>query len=404
MGRSMGLASNADQLEKVPASITVVSPLFNRAYTVFREGSDLYQSEREYYSVSSYFITDKHKLEYVIGSGLHGQTYLVSRRHYLFQAPLSFYSKRQRWDLSPGYELAEFGFDRPISRGCLTCHTNSKLLLASKGDQAVPSPAAKNQEVAIGCENCHGPGQLHVAERRKGIKLSGGLDTSIVNPAKLPSQLAEDICMSCHQGKDLRLLQPGKDFCDFRPGRPLRETLAIFTILPKRNDPPRSDLVDHHFSLRASECYLKSQGRLSCLSCHNPHEEVPAEAAADYYRSKCLTCHKETSCTLSLAERARRRGTDDCAACHMPKRAPLEIPHAALTNHRIGGREGDPFPESAFQLIPELPDLIYLNGPSNPNADALPVEVLHQAYDQLIRKRPEYRKQYLMLRTQRKPQ
>jgi hypothetical protein len=88
----------------------------------------------------------------------------------------------------------------------------------------------------------------------------------------------------------------------------------------------------------------------------------------------------------------------------MPKRAPLEIPHAALTNHRIGGREGDPFPESAFQLRPELPGLIYLNGPSNPNADALPVEVLHQAYEQLISKRPEYRKQYLMLRTQRTPQ
>lgn len=133
------MASDASQLEEVPASVTIVSPLFNRAYTVFREGSALYQSEREYYSGAGSFNTDKQKLEYVIGPGLHGHTYLVSRGSYLFQAPLSFYSKGQRWDLSPGYEFAEFGFDRPITRGCLTCHTNSKLLLSSKGDQAFPA-------------------------------------------------------------------------------------------------------------------------------------------------------------------------------------------------------------------------------------------------------------------------
>src|SRR5262245_6068171 len=235
MGRSMGLASDANQLEKVPAPFTVISSFFNRAYTVFREGSYLYESEQEFYSGTSHFIPDRHKLEYVIGSGLHGHTYLVNREDYLFQAPLSFYSKTRRWDLSPGYEFAEFGFDRPISRGCLTCHTNTKLLLASKGFQVVPNRAASNQELAIGCENCHGPGQLHIAERRQAIKLAGNTDTSIVNPAELPPQLAEDICMSCHQGKDLRILQPGRDFSDFRPGRPLRETLAIFAIVPERN-------------------------------------------------------------------------------------------------------------------------------------------------------------------------
>ena len=51
--------------------------------------------------------------------------------------------------------------------------------------------------------------------------------------------------------------------------------------------------------------------------------EVPA-----YYRSKCLTCHTDASC--SLPDHGGR-----CAECHMPKLQLREIPHTALTNHRI---------------------------------------------------------------------
>ena len=35
--------------------------------------------------------------------------------------------------------------------------------------------------------------------------------------------------MNCHQGGNTRVLQPGKDYLDFRPGTPLYET-AIFKL------------------------------------------------------------------------------------------------------------------------------------------------------------------------------
>jgi len=400
MGRSMSVVTKADHVEKVATPLTVVNPFFDLAYTVYRSGANLYQREHEYFAPAASNGTTEHKLEYVIGSGLHGQTFLVTRGGYLFQAPLSFYSRSQRWALSPGYELVESGFNRPITRACLTCHSSTNALLAGRGLQDGPSRAVADQELAIGCENCHGPGQRHVAERRQHIKVTGGHDTSIVNPARLPSQLSEDICMNCHQGNDVRILQPGRDFSDFRPGRPLREVLAIFAMPPTATSLQRSDLLDQHFSIKASTCYQASGGRFTCLTCHNPHVEVPVGSQADYYRGKCLTCHKETSCALPVAERSRRQGTDNCTACHMPKRDLAEVPHTALTNHRIA-HEGAPFPRAAFSLTPELPDLIYVNGPPNHEREPLAREVLYRAYGELAGRRPEYLERYLLLRNRR---
>jgi len=46
--------------------------------------------------------------------GRTGSAAFVRQGDYVFQAPLSFYSKAQRWELSPGYELGNSGFNRPI--------------------------------------------------------------------------------------------------------------------------------------------------------------------------------------------------------------------------------------------------------------------------------------------------
>src|SRR6266511_5077599 len=48
MGRSMSLATDASHLEKIREPFTTLSPLLNRAYTVFRSGSAFYQSEQEW--------------------------------------------------------------------------------------------------------------------------------------------------------------------------------------------------------------------------------------------------------------------------------------------------------------------------------------------------------------------
>ena len=77
---------------------------------------------------------------------------------------------------------------------------------------------------AIGCERCHGPGELHV--ERGGV--SAGPDLTIVNPGRLAPALRESVCQQCHLQGWFRFPRAGRDSFDFRPGLPLHRFLAVF--------------------------------------------------------------------------------------------------------------------------------------------------------------------------------
>jgi hypothetical protein len=218
-----------------------------------------------------------------------------------------------------------------------------------------------------------------------------GHDGSIVNPAKLTPGLANDICMSCHQIGDVRVLKPGKDFQSFRPGSALDDTMSILLVPPNRQSPPQQDLLEHYYSMTLSKCYRGSGQRLSCISCHDPHVEPSSVEAPAYFRKKCLTCHTEKSCTVPLPAREQQQPADDCAGCHMKKRDVREISHSTITNHRILARPEESFPDIAFQQTTSaLPDLIHLNVPPAKKGMPLPALTLLQAYGELVEKHPEY--------------
>jgi hypothetical protein len=389
MGRSMKLAMAPDQLASGTDTISVFSEKLNRHFEFSRHGSDLYQTEYELDKESEIFRAS-HKLDYVIGSGNNSYAYVVRRGNFLFEAPLSYYSQKKGWDLSPGYEVADRGFNRPIAAACIACHSGRP--------QPVREPVGLFRdlpflELSIGCENCHGPGALHVEERRAGTRIAVPVDSSIVNPGRLTAGLAEDICMNCHQGGDTRILQRGKSYADFRPGTPLYQTLAIFRIPLSRGETTTSDLLEHHFSMHLSKCYRASSGRLSCLTCHAIHSSASGEGAMAY-RTRCLTCHSDTSCRLPMRQRLREG--DDCVKCHMPKRQVQVISHSALTNHRIIARTSEPLPEAAFaEPTPGTPGLTYWNAPNDPKLQALPPLMLLQAYGELMEKEPRYLARYL---------
>jgi hypothetical protein len=397
MGRSMSPVT-AGLLRKIPNSAQFLDAKLNRHFGISVSEGSLYQEDYEIGADGREVFHDTRKVEWIIGSGTNGFGGIVRGGDTLFEAPLSFYSKTQRWALSPGFELYDYGFSRPILPTCIVCHSGRPQVTRGGNGRFQEPPFT---ELAIGCENCHGPGVTHVLEMQEIGPSSSGTSSTIVNPARLPSWLADNICISCHQAGDARVLQPGKDFQDFRPGMPLDATLAILVIPPKRGSPPQSDLLEHYFSMILSKCYRGSREKLSCTTCHDPHVEPVKQEAPAYFREKCLACHTIKSCAVPLPIRQRKMPPDNCVGCHMPKRDVKEISHAVLTNHRIIRDSGEPYPEETFSMTTHnLPDLVHLDAIPGQQDEPLAPLTLLQAYGQIATDHPEYREHYLALAEQ----
>src|ERR1700736_5538349 len=218
MGRSMSLVPSR-LLEKIPNSAQIFDAKLNRHFEISVKDGNLYQHDYEIGPDGREIFRDTQKVEWIIGSGANGFGAIVRRNGVLFEAPLSFYTRAQRWALSPGYESYDYGFSRPILPPCIACHSGRPQPIPGGNGRFLEPPFA---ELAIGCENCHGPGASHAWQmRERGPDTTDSGDRAIVNPAKLPSWLADNICESCHQTGDTSVLQPGKNFQDFRPGTPL---------------------------------------------------------------------------------------------------------------------------------------------------------------------------------------
>jgi hypothetical protein len=284
----------------------------------------------------------------VIGSGGRGHSYLFADDGYLFQSPISWYSSRGAFDLSPGYRERNAHFDRPVDANCLFCHAN----------HAEPVDGTINRfrdpiftAHAIGCERCHGPGEVHVRQPGK----TQGIDHTIVNPKHLEPVLREAICQQCHLQGQARVLRAGRGVFDFRPGLPLELFIDSFVWHP--GVPHGQKAVGHVEQMMESACFTKSGGKLGCASCHDPHEKPTPEEANDHYRSRCLTCHTETQCDSPIAIRREKNG-DACAACHMPRAAAADVVHISVTDHRILRAPGHERPRLAAAPRPGEPPLV----------------------------------------------
>ena len=278
-------------------------------------------------------------VSYIVGSGQHTNSHIISINGYLYQAPVTWYAQQQRWDMAPGFRQNNSRFGRWLTDECITCHNHYPTLVPGSMNRFADMPTG------IECERCHGPGELHVAEKRAGniVDTARAIDYTIVNPGKLPRSLQMDICQRCHlQG--VAVTAPGKTFFDFRPGMKLSDVMNVF--LPRYTDShERFIMASQADRLRLSKCFKKAPS-LTCLSCHDPHRSVET-TPRDRFNAACRSCHApprqpakdpgpNIKCSAPPAERASNG--DDCAACHMPKSGSTDIPHVLITDHFIAVR------------------------------------------------------------------
>jgi hypothetical protein len=329
MGRSLAPVSGRETGPWTSASAGLSIEDKGVQFTIEHNGGRVFHKASRRGADGNSFAEIEAEVSYALGSGTRGISFLIERDGFLFQSPVAWFAQERRWDISPGY--GEFStrpdFERAIQPDCLFCHANHF--------QAVPGTVNRYEKPifqghAIGCERCHGPGELHV-NRRAG--LSSEPDMSIVNPAHLTPALRDSVCQQCHLQGSFRFARAGRDPFDFRPGLPLHRFLAVF--LMKKGSGGKLEAVGHDEQMEASRCFAASKGELGCISCHDPHR-LPAPAAkVAYYRERCLACHEKKGCALSLSQRQTRGQGDDCIACHMPRPAITNVPHTAATDHRI---------------------------------------------------------------------
>src|SRR5262249_47550697 len=150
--------------------------MFHKEICRDKDGNTLYVQEAE--------------VKYVVGSGQQGNTYLIDRTGFLFQSPVGWYTNSETWGLSPGYAERSLHFNRPITEQCLFCHSNRVSLIPNSVNH-FREPIIDG--LTIGCERCHGPGELHAANRKAGEN-PGDVDYSIVNPAHLEPAQRDSVC------------------------------------------------------------------------------------------------------------------------------------------------------------------------------------------------------------------
>jgi tetratricopeptide (TPR) repeat protein len=377
MGRSLAPLAQAVPIERYTEAAGNPFSTPGLRYQIERQGEHSWHRESVIVNGKSIAET-KAEVPFAVGSGHNGRAYLIDHDGWLFSSPITWYSAKGIWDLSPGYEKVNPHFDRPVTPDCLFCHANYAEHVPNSVNRYRP-PIFRGH--AIGCERCHGPGELHVAYREQG-GAAAGFDATIVNPARLEHSLREAVCQQCHLQGVQRVLRRGRDTFDYRPGLPLHLFMSDFVKPPGQSGLTFVGTVEQMY---ASRCFQKSagKGKLGCISCHDPHAAPAEEEKIAFYRARCLNCHQDRGCSFPAP--AQREKQDNCIVCHMPKSG-SNINHTSISDHRIL-RQPKPSPPSdnwpapgQMPLVHFPPDLIAASDPERGRDLAIAIAGLGSSY------------------------
>lgn len=310
MGRSMYRVSDAPVIENFSSPI-VNDHLLRLSYKAYSINGTVFQQEFRGGANGEIIHRREVEAEYVMGSGNNLRMYFYEDGGMLYEHPLTWYVHEKKFDLSPGYkDFGNMRFSRFTSAKCLSCH-NSYLIPDTLAVDRYQTPF----DLGIGCERCHGPGELHQKEARgeeiRGLQKNA---KTIINPKSLPHTEQLDVCRQCHlQGKAWVLTKQDENYFDYRPGELLSSHRSVYFKTQTKKEVV--EVGDSPQRLAMSRCFQESGEALTCITCHNPHYSIKS-FTSDYYNAKCRECHS----TTSLEEKkltTRHLEASDCISCHM---------------------------------------------------------------------------------------
>jgi len=298
----------------------------------------------------------KVSIDYWFGSGNHARSYFSrTNRGELTELPLTWYSENGGyWAMSPGYDSASHGgFSRKATYRCMFCHNAYPDMApgADRMDNGTKFP--DNLPRGIDCQRCHGPGLAHVNAAIAG-RPAAELKSLIVNPASLPGERRDEVCLQCHlepTSMSLPAYLPvyGRGVFSYIPGQPLDQYIRFFDHAPGTGHDDKFEFAGAPYRLRKSKCFIASQGALTCITCHDPHEPEKSQSVARA-NAACVNCHRDRIATLTtLTSGKRHQVSGECVSCHMPERRPSDAIHVTVTDHYIR-RDPAPGPDPTVEL------------------------------------------------------
>ncbi len=329
MAMGSGLALDGLDKAELAAKDLMHGPSGVRYHVGVRDGRAYLSYERAA-ADGRYGIAGEHELDYFVGSGRRGRTFLYSQEGLWFEAPINWYGKTQQWDMAPAYEGATaLPAPLPVDPNCLHCHAGE--VEPSVGAVRNRFASVPFRQAGVGCAACHGDATAHLA----GVRGSKPGTGPIVNPDKLDARRRDSACIQCHLEGDAAIYLPGKSLADFKPGEDLGKSVVYFIDNSKAQLGRRA--TSQYEALLRSACKRATGDKLTCTTCHDPHRSPAPEERVAYFRAKCLACHTDAKiATLHHPEQ------QDCATCHMPTRKTKDISHEQLTDHDIEARPNAP--------------------------------------------------------------
>jgi DmsE family decaheme c-type cytochrome len=191
---------------------------------------------------------------------------------------------------------------------CMGCHEDAYRSFETTKMGRLFLKHPRNSRDAIGCENCHGPGQAH-AEAGGGKGVAGFISFAKDDPT--PVERRNDMCLQCHTAGD-RLFWAGS-------AHESRDVACTTCHTVMTNISPKSALARPTVIDTCGSCHVKQRGRQMRFS-HMPLREG---------KMTCTSCHNPHG-TVSQALLKQQSVNDNCYSCHTEKRGPFLWEHAPV--------------------------------------------------------------------------
>jgi tetratricopeptide (TPR) repeat protein len=328
-GRSMTRMDASNIIEDFPQKNAVYDSSLNYYYEMVQIDDRFFQREYRLDENNKVVHERIEEAQYIIGSGKNLRMYFYEDNGMYYQLPLTWYVHENRWDMSPGYrEFNNFRFSRFVSPMCFSCHNGHMEISATTIDRY-----QGNIHLGIGCESCHGPGDLHIRkENDEDINLPFDNAETIVNPAKLSPKRRIDVCQQCHFEGEAWALVGHNSWFDFRPGMLLNSHRSVYSLEEASKEAFR--VANSAYRLSLSRCFTGSHKTMTCDLCHDPHG-LTELSSIEFNRQNCQKCHPPQSLPGEKSRFAHSED-NDCIPCHMMRTGTENTLHGVInTDHWI---------------------------------------------------------------------